>query len=171
MALWGGRFSQAADKRFKAFNDSLKVDYRLAEQDILGSVAWSRALVGAGVLTEAEQQKLENALLQLRSEVQADPEQILKSEAEDIHSWVEGKLIERIDDLGKKLHTGRSRNDQVATDLKLWCKDAGEYLYGQLVHLQQTLVELAEQPPARRYRPPGCLPAGFRRTGRHRLPH
>lgn len=145
MALWGGRFSQAADQRFKSFNDSLKVDYRLAEQDILGSIAWSRALVGANVLTTEEQQQLEEALLTLRAEVQADPVQILTSTSEDIHSWVEGKLIERVGDLGKKLHTGRSRNDQVATDLKLWCKDQGEHLYSLLVQLQQTLVEVAER--------------------------
>lgn len=143
MALWGGRFSQAADQRFKLFNDSLKVDYRLAEQDIFGSIAWSRALVSAGVLSAAEQQQLEHALLELQAEVQADPVQILTSSSEDIHSWVETKLIERVGDLGKKLHTGRSRNDQVATDLKLWCKDQGEHLYALLVHLQQTLMEVA----------------------------
>ncbi|WP_265101916.1 lyase family protein, partial [Yersinia artesiana] len=122
MALWGGRFSQAADQRFKQFNDSLRFDYRLAEQDIIGSVAWSKALVTVGVLTAAEQQQLEQALSVLLEEVQADPQAILNSDAEDIHSWVETKLIDKVGDLGKKLHTGRSRNDQVATDLKLWCK-------------------------------------------------
>ncbi len=145
MALWGGRFSQAADTRFKSFNDSLKFDYRLAEQDILGSIAWSKALVQVGVLTEQEQQKLEVALLELRGQVQQDPEQILRSDAEDIHSWVESQLIAKVGDLGKKLHTGRSRNDQVATDLKLWCKDAGEEIYRLLVDLQKALVELAQR--------------------------
>ena len=143
MALWGGRFSQAADTRFKQFNDSLRFDYRLAEQDIIGSVGWSRALVKVGVLTQQEQSALEAALNALLAEVQADPEQILQSDAEDIHSWVEGKLIERVGDLGKKLHTGRSRNDQVATDLKLWCKAQGQVLLGSIHQLQQALVAAA----------------------------
>ena len=143
MALWGGRFSQAADTRFKQFNDSLRFDYRLAEQDITGSVGWSRALVQVGVLSAEEQARLEVALNALLAEVQADPEQILQSDAEDIHSWVEGKLIERVGDLGKKLHTGRSRNDQVATDLKLWCKAQGQLLLSSIHQLQQALVAAA----------------------------
>ncbi|MGO1239324.1 MAG: argininosuccinate lyase, partial [Hafnia alvei] len=144
MALWGGRFSQAADQRFKQFNDSLRFDYRLAEQDITGSVAWSKALVTVNVLTVEEQQKLENALGVLLEEVQANPEAILASDAEDIHSWVETQLINKVGDLGKKLHTGRSRNDQVATDLKLWCKnEIGELLLA-VQQLQQALVVTAE---------------------------
>ncbi|HDI3271331.1 TPA: argininosuccinate lyase [Vibrio cholerae] len=145
MALWGGRFTQAADSRFKAFNDSLRFDYRLAEQDIVGSIAWSKALVSVNVLSEQEQQQLEQALNQLLQSVQQDPEQILASDAEDIHSWVEQKLIEQVGDLGKKLHTGRSRNDQVATDLKLWCRDQGVHLLLALKTLQQQLVAVAAE--------------------------
>ena len=144
MALWGGRFTQAADQRFKQFNDSLRFDYRLAEQDIIGSVAWSKALVTVNVLTQDEQQQLEAALNTLLDEVREDPEQILQSDAEDIHSWVEGKLIDKVGALGKKLHTGRSRNDQVATDLKLWCKVQIEALLGATRELQQALVVTAE---------------------------
>lgn len=144
MALWGGRFSQEADQRFKQFNDSLRFDYRLAQQDIIGSVAWSKALVTVGVLSEAEQQSLEQALNALLKEVQDDPERILQSDAEDIHSWVESKLIDKVGDLGKKLHTGRSRNDQVATDLKLWCKDQVALLLEAVVELQKALVITAE---------------------------
>ncbi|QJT83496.1 argininosuccinate lyase [Kosakonia sp. MUSA4] len=144
MALWGGRFTQAADQRFKQFNDSLRFDYRLAEQDIVGSVAWSKALVTVGVLTQAEQLQLEEALNNLLQEVQADPQQILQSDAEDIHSWVEGKLIDKVGQLGKKLHTGRSRNDQVATDLKLWCKDTISELLLANRQLQSALVVTAE---------------------------
>lgn len=144
MALWGGRFSQEADQRFKQFNDSLRFDYRLAQQDIIGSVAWSKALVTVGVLSEAERQSLEQALNALLKEVQDDPERILQSDAEDIHSWVEGKLIDKVGDLGKKLHTGRSRNDQVATDLKLWCKDQVALLLEAVVELQKALVITAE---------------------------
>ncbi|MEL5568151.1 argininosuccinate lyase [Serratia ureilytica] len=144
MALWGGRFTQAADQRFKQLNDSLRFDYRLAEQDIVGSVAWSKALVTVNVLTATEQQQLEQALNTLLTEVQADPLAIVQSDAEDIHSWVEQKLIEKVGDLGKKLHTGRSRNDQVATDLKLWCKKQIGDLHQAIVQLQQALVETAE---------------------------
>ncbi|MDI9225324.1 argininosuccinate lyase [Serratia bockelmannii] len=144
MALWGGRFTQAADQRFKQLNDSLRFDYRLAEQDSVGSVAWSKALVTVNVLTATEQQLLEQALNALLTEVQADPLAIVQSDAEDIHSWVEQKLIEKVGDLGKKLHTGRSRNDQVATDLKLWCKQQIGDLHQAIVQLQQALVETAE---------------------------
>lgn len=144
MALWGGRFSQAADTRFKQYNDSLPFDYRLAEQDVLGSISWSRALVKVGVLTAEEQLKLEAAMQDLLAQVQADPEQILQSDAEDIHSWVESQLIERVGDLGKKLHTGRSRNDQVATDLKLWCKTQGAQLLLTIHGLQRQLVAVAD---------------------------
>ncbi|CAB1257498.1 argininosuccinate lyase [Vibrio cholerae] len=145
MALWGGRFTQAADSRFKTFNDSLRFDYRLAEQDIVGSIAWSKALVSVNVLSVQEQQQLEQALNHLLKSVQQDPEQILASDAEDIHSWVEQKLIEQVGDLGKKLHTGRSRNDQVATDLKLWCRDQGVHLLLALKTLQQQLVAVAAE--------------------------
>lgn len=144
MALWGGRFSQQADQRFKQFNDSLRFDYRLAQQDIIGSVAWSKSLVTVGVLTDSEQQSLEQALNALLKEVQDNPEIILQSDAEDIHSWVEGKLIDKVGDLGKKLHTGRSRNDQVATDLKLWCKDQVALLLEAVTELQKALVVTAE---------------------------
>lgn len=143
MALWGGRFSQAADVKFKLFNDSLKFDYRLAEQDIIGSIAWSKALQSVDVLTTDEQLSLEAALNELLLSVQANPEQILQSDAEDIHSWVETQLIKRVGDLGKKLHTGRSRNDQVATDLKLWCKKTAQELIVHLDNLESKLIELA----------------------------
>ncbi|EOG7704604.1 argininosuccinate lyase [Vibrio parahaemolyticus] len=145
MALWGGRFTQAADTRFKEFNDSLRFDYRLAEQDIVGSIAWSKALLSVGVLSAEEQQKLELALNELKLEVMEDPHQILRSDAEDIHSWVEQQLISKVGDLGKKLHTGRSRNDQVATDLKLWCRQQGQQLLIALDRLQAQMVQVAKQ--------------------------
>jgi len=125
MALWGGRFTQAADKRFKDFNDSLRFDYRLAEQDIEGSIGWSKALVNVGVLSAEEQQ-------------------ILQDDAEDIHSWVESKLIDKVGNLGKKLHTGRSRNDQVALDIKMWCKQRVMELQASIRNLQRHLVQTAE---------------------------
>ncbi len=144
MALWGGRFTQAADKRFKDFNDSLRFDYRLAEQDIEGSVGWSKALVSVGVLTTDEQTQLEQALNQLLIEVRSNPLAILQDDAEDIHSWVESKLIDKVGNLGKKLHTGRSRNDQVALDIKMWCKQQVTELQYSVRELQAKLVVTAE---------------------------
>ena len=144
MALWGGRFTQAADKRFKNFNDSLRFDYRLAEQDIEGSIGWSKALVSVNILTVQEQQQLEQALNELLIEVRSNPQAILQDDAEDIHSWVESKLINKVGNLGKKLHTGRSRNDQVALDIKMWCKERVAELQHSLRELQRKLVLTAE---------------------------
>ncbi|UAA38666.1 argininosuccinate lyase [Paraneptunicella aestuarii] len=150
MALWGGRFKEQPSELFKSFNDSLPVDYRLATQDIEGSISWSRALLQVGVLSAKEQQDLEKALNELLQTVQENPACVLEvpegeMSAEDIHSWVEGKLIAKCGDLGKKLHTGRSRNDQVATDLKLWCKARGGELLQALVNLQQAMLDLANR--------------------------
>ncbi|MBA6225744.1 argininosuccinate lyase [Colwellia sp. MB02u-18] len=145
MALWGGRFKEQASVQFKKFNDSLPVDYRLAVQDIVGSIAWAEALTTVNVLSQAEFEELKAALLALKASVEENPKQILASDAEDIHSWVEINLIEKTGDLGKKLHTGRSRNDQVATDLKLWCKETGNDLLYALVNLQQAVLDLAER--------------------------
>ncbi|MFT7006780.1 MAG: argininosuccinate lyase/amino-acid N-acetyltransferase [Colwellia sp.] len=145
MALWGGRFKEKASVQFKKFNDSLPVDYRMAVQDIVGSIAWAEALTTVDVLSQDEFTRLKAALLELKASVENDPNQILASDAEDIHSWVEINLIEKTGDLGKKLHTGRSRNDQVATDLKLWCKESGGDILFALVNLQQALLNLAER--------------------------
>ncbi|MCE9680214.1 argininosuccinate lyase [Shewanella sp. AS1] len=145
MALWGGRFSQESSELFKLFNDSLPVDYRLVEEDIVGSIAWADAIAAVGILTDAECVELKRALGELLEEVQDKPEQIISSGAEDIHSFVEQSLIAKVGDLGKKLHTGRSRNDQVATDLKLWCKKEGQALLGQLTQVRGALLDLAER--------------------------
>ncbi|MDM3871926.1 argininosuccinate lyase [Porticoccus sp. W117] len=145
MSLWGGRFKEKASVQFKKFNDSLPVDYRMAVQDIVGSIAWAGAIHKVGVLSDDELVNLQNALNELKASVEQNPNQILESDAEDIHSWVETQLIEKTGDLGKKLHTGRSRNDQVATDLKLWCKETGGDLLFALVNLQQAMMNLAER--------------------------
>jgi argininosuccinate lyase len=144
MALWGGRFTQAADKRFKQFNDSLSIDYHLAKQDIIGSIAWTKALVTVKVLTSDEQKSLQHALEQVLKSIETNPDQILQSDAEDIHSWVEQKLVDQLGNLAKKIHTGRSRNDQIATDIKLWCKTAVITLLETIKGLQSQLVLTAE---------------------------
>lgn len=145
MALWGGRFTQEADERFKLFNDSLVFDYRMAEQDIEGSIGWAKAIASVGIITQDECNKLQEALNELLSEVKKAPHSIASTGFEDIHSYVESRLIEKVGDLGKKLHTGRSRNDQVATDLKLWCRAQISILINSVVNLQKKLVEVAGQ--------------------------
>ena len=145
MALWGGRFKGQPSLQFKKFNDSLPVDYRMAVQDIVGSIAWAGAIHSVGIINDTELVELTAALNELKVSVEENPQQILGSDAEDIHSWVEIALIEKTGDLGKKLHTGRSRNDQVATDLKLWCKETGGELLFALVNLQQAMMNLAER--------------------------
>ncbi|MEQ8770253.1 MAG: argininosuccinate lyase [Phycisphaerales bacterium] len=140
-AMWGGRFSEGPDALFRAINDSIGVDWRLVRQDIAGSVAWARAIGKAGVLTAGEVKELTAALGKLADEVEGMAAPV-DSGAEDVHSWVEQRLTERVGDLGRKLHTGRSRNDQVATDLRLWTKEALEARLGELHVLRAALVEL-----------------------------
>ncbi|QYX64504.1 argininosuccinate lyase [Shewanella putrefaciens] len=145
MALWGGRFQGETSALFKLFNDSLPVDYRLFEQDVVGSIAWADAIASVGIITATECSDLKKALNDLLVEVNGDPAIILASGAEDIHSFVESALIAKVGDLGKKLHTGRSRNDQVATDLKLWCQSEGAALLARLHSLHAELLALAER--------------------------
>lgn len=145
MALWGGRFTQGPDQRFKDYNDSLKFDYRLALEDIEGSIAWADAIYSAGVLTEQENKDLKKALEDLYAEVSENLDEIAKCDDEDIHSYVERRLIEKVGNLGKKLHTGRSRNDQVAVDLKLWCMKACDHVLSSIDKLQKKLLKVAEE--------------------------
>lgn len=145
MALWGGRFTQGPDQRFKDYNDSLKFDYRMALEDIEGSIAWADAIFKAGVLTEQENTDLKKALNELLAEVEKDIDSIATAGDEDIHSYVERRLIEKVGNLGKKLHTGRSRNDQVALDLKLWCRKAVSDALKSITKLQKELVKVASE--------------------------
>src|SRR5690606_11427383 len=141
MSLWGGRFSEPSAAEFKAFNDSLSFDYVLAPYDIEASRAWAKGLLEAKLITADEQQQLDEALEQLAQAVLENPRLPLATAAEDIHSWVEAQLIERIGATAKKLHTGRSRNDLVATDLRLWCKNQTHALIeANLVAIQQLLT-------------------------------
>ncbi len=145
MALWGGRFAAGPDAAFQQFNDSLPFDYVLAEQDITGSKAWANALHKVGVLSTEECQQLQQALSELLSEVREDPTAVAVGGDEDIHSFVEAALIAKVGDLAKKLHTGRSRNDQVATDLRLWCREQVGVLQQSLKQTQQALLDLAQR--------------------------
>jgi len=143
--LWGGRFEGGLDPAFDSFNRSLPFDRRLLRDDIAGSLAWAGALGEAGVLTDGEVAQLTSALEELGRDIATDPAPLDASEAEDVHSFVEGALAQRVGELAKKLHTGRSRNDQVATDLKLFLKRTVPDLIGALADLAGALVELAEK--------------------------
>ncbi|MFN7315781.1 MAG: argininosuccinate lyase [Phycisphaerae bacterium] len=147
MALWGGRFSGGPDPLFRELNDSLPFDYQLAREDIEGSIAQARAIHRAGVLTKDELEALLAALDELLREVTADPRAPLAEagQHEDIHSWVEARLVARVGQLGKKLHTGRSRNDQVATDLRLWTRRAIDERLTELTAARKGLLAFAEQ--------------------------
>ncbi len=117
--LWGGRFTSGADPAFASFNNSFSFDRRLFDADIQASVAHCQGLMGAGVLSEAEAEKIKRGLQTILERGGAD-NTYFDAEAEDVHSFVEARLVELVGDTGRKLHTGRSRNDQVATDLRLW---------------------------------------------------
>jgi argininosuccinate lyase len=145
MALWGGRFSGDASAMFKQVNDSLPFDYVMAVEDIIGSIAWSKGLVRAGVLSEQEQSQLEQSLLALKQAVEANKIDFAASNEEDIHSFVEAHLTQELGDLGRKLHTGRSRNDQVATDFRLWCKRHLQGLKLDIINLLDALLKCANR--------------------------
>ncbi len=145
MSLWGGRFQQGSSDMFRQVNDSLPFDQVLATQDIQGSIIWSRAIAKAGVLTDEEQTQIEQALAKLKQQAENGELDFAQSGEEDIHSFVEAALIERLGDLGRKLHTGRSRNDQVATDFRLWCKEHVELLQKDLLNVKASLVNCAQR--------------------------
>jgi argininosuccinate lyase len=139
MALWGGRFSEPTDGDLRHLNDSIGFDKRLYAQDIEGSIAYAEAIRAAGILSQQECDSIIGALKQIHAEFAADAF-TLKEGDEDIHSAVERRLIEMIGAAGGKLHTGRSRNDQIATDFRLWTRDAIRETDGLLDALQAALV-------------------------------
>lgn len=144
MTLWGGAFSQPTDDAVRRLNDSLRFDWRLYDADITGSVAWAEALAEAGVLTAAERDALVAGLETVRAELAAG--QLVPAPGdEDIHTAVERRLGEIAGPLAGKLHTGRSRNDQVATDVLLWLLDAVPRLTALLADLMAALLAQAEQ--------------------------
>ena len=143
--MWGGRFEEPPDQEFYAFQRSLPFDARLLPQEIAASRAWARALSRAGILTEAESDSLRAALAEIGRAAQHNPATIAASDAEDVHSFVESALIARIGELGAKLHTGRSRNEQVATDLRLWLREAVCEARRAVAGLVRALAGLARQ--------------------------
>jgi argininosuccinate lyase len=143
--LWGGRFASDEDPFFAEFNDSLSFDRQLLESDIEGSIAYARALERAGVFTQKDRMRLERGLRAVLEDVHRDPDVIMQSRAEDVHTYVEEALTKKIGKLALKLHTGRSRNDQVATDLRLYLKRKEIAIEAQIDRILSTLAELAEK--------------------------
>ncbi|MGE4530805.1 MAG: argininosuccinate lyase [Acidithiobacillus sp.] len=142
--MWGGRFAAGTDSLVEAFTASIQVDRRLYAEDIRGSEAHARMLGRVGVLTEAEVEAIVRGLEQVRQEI-VDNRLAFVDSLEDIHMHVESRLTEIIGDAGKKLHTGRSRNDQVATDLRLYTRTCLDDLVSALQHLQAVFIDLAER--------------------------
>jgi argininosuccinate lyase len=142
--LWGGRFSGETDALMKQFNDSIDFDIRLWEADIRGSIAYADALAKAGVITKKEAATLVKGLNIVRAEFAAGTF-VVKDGDEDIHTAVERRLKDIVGDVAGKLHTGRSRNDQIATDMRLFCQSAIQNLKSRIGSLQAALLAQAAE--------------------------
>ncbi len=143
MSLWGGRFSEPGADDLKQLNDSIGFDIRFYREDIEGSIVYARAIADARVITQEEAQTIIDGLRRVKQEFDADTFVIQDSD-EDIHTAVERRLTEMIGEVAGKLHTGRSRNDQVATDFRLWSMRAADRLADELRGLQLALIQVAE---------------------------
>ncbi|MBP3204309.1 MAG: argininosuccinate lyase [Lachnospiraceae bacterium] len=142
--LWGGRFTKETDAQVYAFNASIGFDQRLYRQDIKGSIAHATMLGKQGIVTEAEEAAIVQGLKGILADVESG-KLVIDSKYEDIHSFVEANLIDRIGDAGKKLHTGRSRNDQVALDMRLYTRDQVEEVDALLKQLLQVILQTMEE--------------------------
>lgn len=134
--LWSGRFDSAPDAAALEFGSSFRFDKRLFEDDVTGSIAWARALANAAVLSDDEARAIEHALREILDKGRTDPAWVHGSD-EDVHSFVERELVERLGDAGRRLHTGRSRNEQVSLDLRL-------YLRRRIPRLQRAIAALID---------------------------
>ena len=141
---WGGRFTAGADPDAEAFTSSLAFDRRLWPHDIHGSVAWARALERAGLIDTAERGAIEQGLESVRAELESG-RFVFRRELEDIHMNVERRLIELAGPVGGKLHTGRSRNDQIALDERLYLREVLGDLDAALATVQSALLDQAER--------------------------
>ena len=142
--LWGGRFTKETDQLVYNFNASITFDRKFYKQDIEGSIAHVTMLGKQGILTNEEAQDIIKTLKEIQSEVENGTLEI-SSEYEDIHSFVEATLIDRLGDTGKKLHTGRSRNDQVALDMRLYTRQEVMATDALLEELLNVLLRIMEE--------------------------
>lgn len=144
MKLWGGRFKKAENKLMEDFNSSLSFDRTLYYEDIQGSIAHVKMLAKCSILTEEECETIINGLNSILEDIEKET-LLIEGDYEDIHSFVETNLIERIGQVGKKLHTARSRNDQVAVDLRLYAKKKAFEVVDNIEKLQEVIVKLGEE--------------------------
>ena len=142
--LWGGRFSEATDAFVQRFTASVDFDKRLYKHDIAGSIAHATMLADVGVLSAEEKASIIQGLTEIGQQIDAGQFQWSVA-LEDVHMNIESALTEKIGIAGKKLHTGRSRNDQVATDVRLYLRDEIDVIAKELTRLQRGIVELAER--------------------------
>lgn len=142
--MWGGRFSTTPDEAMSAINASIGIDQKMWREDIDGSIAHSNMLESCGIIDEADRNAIHNGLIEIATLIEAGDFEF-STELEDIHLNIEARLTEMIGEAGKRLHTGRSRNDQVANDFKLWTRRALASTIEQLSELQKVLVKRAEQ--------------------------
>jgi len=143
--LWGGRFTEKPDETFAEFNDSFHFDRRLLDADVLASIAHAHGIEKAGVITADERKTIVAGLTHMLEQEALNPQYFEDSTAEDVHSFIEGKLIALVGEAGRKLHTGRSRNDQVATAFRLWLRDEIDRIDEFLRLAQSSLVAAAER--------------------------
>ncbi|SFD34534.1 argininosuccinate lyase [Thiohalospira halophila DSM 15071] len=141
---WGGRFDEPTDAFVEAFTASVGFDRRLYREDIAGSIAHARMLADQGVIAADEAETIVGGLEAIRERIEAG-EFEWRVDLEDVHMNIEAALTQEVGDVGKKLHTGRSRNDQVATDLRLWLRGQVDAIAGELARLQRGLIEVAER--------------------------
>ena len=142
--MWKGRFAQETSVLVQRYGESVSFDWRLYADDIAGSIAHSKGLLKAGILSAEEQQQIETGLLTIRAEIDKG-DFAFKQELEDVHMNIEAELTKRIGPAGAKLHTARSRNDQVATDVRLYCRRTIESLATLVRSMQSALIECAER--------------------------
>ena len=141
--MWAGRFEKATDKEVNDYNSSLPFDCKMYSQDIEGSIAHSQMLAKQGVISAKDAEDIKNGLLSIKEDIESG-KLTFDSDAEDIHMFIEEELTNRIGDAGKRLHTGRSRNDQVALDQRLYMVDEAGEIIELLDDLIDTLVEIAK---------------------------
>ena len=143
-AMWGGRFASGQDTLMETLNASIEFDQRLATQDIDGSIAHALMLGKTEIITEQDSQQIIKGLEQIREEIENNKFIFTKS-LEDIHMNIEDSLTKKVGTAGKKVHTARSRNDQVATDIKLYIKSMAESLKSDVVKLQKSIIKKSEK--------------------------
>ena len=142
--LWGGRFQKNTDRQVDDFNSSIRFDQRMYRQDIRGSIAHARMLGKQGIISKEDSEEIISGLQGILEDIEAGRVEFL-IDVEDIHMNIEKLLTDRIGEAGKRLHTGRSRNDQVALDLRMYLRDEAKEISEMLLHTQKTLIGMAKQ--------------------------